>query len=114
MSELLFTSSATAAHNIFPEELMDKVDEAYEEGCIASFFVCRGDFDTALKDGKKKVLEQTKSRLENRYPEDFHDWMSSWSCFKADNRISGTGSKISYTAGEKNKQKRARKKRKKK
>ncbi|NIM12025.1 MAG: DUF1186 domain-containing protein [Candidatus Aminicenantes bacterium] len=108
-SDLLFTTFARVAYNIYPEELMHHIDKAYEEGLIASFFICREDIERGLKQGKEKTLEETRAELERRFPDDIHDKMSWWACFKSDNRYTQSGQKVLYTSTEKNKKKRARK-----
>jgi hypothetical protein len=108
-SDLLLTTFARVAHDIYPEALIHHLDKAYEEGMIASFFICREDFESALKQGKEKTLEETRAELERRFPKDFHDKMSWWACFNSNNRYTSSGQKIPHTTTEKNKKKRTRK-----
>jgi len=113
-SDLLFTTFARVAHNIYPEELMTYIDKGYDEGLIASIFIAREDIERCLKEGKEKTLKEAQTKLERRFPENIHDRMSWWACFRSDNRYTLSGQKILHTKTEKNKKKRARKRKKRK
>ena len=68
--------------NLYPEELMDTIERAYENELIFSGMIRYEDFKRALADGREKCLEGLKIDLEQQSPEDFHDSMSWWACFK--------------------------------
>ena len=85
------------------------IEKGYDESLIASFFICRDDVENCIKEGKEKALEETRAELERRFPENIHDKMSWWACFKSDNWYTTSGKKILHTRTEKNKKKRARK-----
>ncbi|MCP5051192.1 MAG: DUF1186 domain-containing protein [bacterium] len=110
--EVLLSTFTNVAVNIYPEELMDIIDKAYEEEFVSTLFMTKKNIETTLEAGKEKVLENTRKRLKRRFPDNFHNRMSWWHCFKADNRYNKSGSKILYSPTEKNKAKRNRKKKK--
>lgn len=67
--------------DLYPEELMDTITKAYDEGLIYSGIVGYNDIKKALADGKETCLERLKSDLERRSLDDLHDSMSWWACF---------------------------------
>lgn len=110
--ELCFTTLVLISYDIHPEELMERINTAYDDGVISSILIDRESIRKRLKEDKAKVLEETKEKLLQRwFPEDFHEKMSWWSCFKSSNRYTASGKKILHTASEKNKHKRNKKKR---
>ncbi len=72
--------------DLYPEELMDTVKKAYENGLIFSGMVRYEDFKTALADGKEKCLERLKIDLERQSLDDLHESMSWWACFNGEQR----------------------------
>jgi hypothetical protein len=67
--------------DLYPEELMDLIHSAYEQGLIDESFVGIDEFQQALKDGKETCLADLSERLSNRSLEDFHKSMEWWACF---------------------------------
>ena len=72
---------ATCVHDIYPEELMDSIEKAYEQGLINSFFICQDDFDKVLKEGKEKCLEKLRAKIQSKQMDNIHDSMSWWAGF---------------------------------
>ena len=68
-------------YDLYPEELMDTIEKAYESDLIFSGIVGYDDFKNALADGKEKCLERLKADLDWRSLDDIHASMSGWACF---------------------------------
>lgn len=73
--------------NLYPEEIMDVIKQAYDDELIMSGIIKYSDFEKALKLGKDKCLEKLKIDLEQNSLDDIHAAMSWWACFE-DNSIS--------------------------
>jgi hypothetical protein len=102
---------ARHSYNIFPEELMDTINKAYEDGLIAPGFIGPQDFEAVLKAGKTTRLEAIKAELHKNSLDDIHNRMSWWACFNQKKpRISPSPS--SSKKSNKNKTKSKKKKRK--
>lgn len=71
--------------DLYPEELMDRIEKAYEEGLIYPSTIGYEEFKDALRDGKEKCLNNLKMDLEYRSLDNIHDCMSWWACFKQEN-----------------------------
>jgi len=67
--------------DIYPEEIMSTIKQAYENGLIASGMIGYEDFEKALEDGQEKCLEKLKIDLERHSLDDIHAGMSWWACF---------------------------------
>jgi hypothetical protein len=72
---------ACAICDLYPEELMNQVQEAYKQDLIDPVFVGIENFQKALKDGKEKCLDGLRQRLSAHYLDDFHQTMGEWACF---------------------------------
>lgn len=79
---------ATIVWKLYPEEIMDTIKQAYEDGLIFPGMIGYEDFKEALEDGKEKCLGRLKNDLERRSLDDIHDSMSWWACFKQDKKKS--------------------------
>ena len=77
----LYTSLANAVCDIYPEELMDKIEKAYEQDLIDTFSIELDDFKVALVLGKESALGRIKEDMERRLSEDIHERISWWTCF---------------------------------
>ena len=67
--------------DLYPEEIMDVIKQAYEDGLIMPGLINYNDFDEALVLGKDKCLEKLKTDLERNSLDDIHGAMSWWACF---------------------------------
>jgi len=74
--------------DLYPEEIMATIKQAYEDDLIFSGMIGYEDFEKALEDGKEKCLERLKNDLERRSLDDIHDSMSWWACFNQDKKDS--------------------------
>jgi len=72
---------ANLVADLYPEEVMDTIKQAYEDGLIASGLVRYEDFEKVLADGQEKCLEWLKIDLERNSLDDIHAGMSWWACF---------------------------------
>jgi hypothetical protein len=76
-----YSQLACSICDLYPEELMDKVHAAYDQGLIDKFFVGIEEFQEALKDGKEKCLANLSEQLSRHSLEDIHKSMEWWACF---------------------------------
>ena len=72
---------ANFVYDLYPEELMDTIDTAFDDNLIATGIIRYEDFENALEDGIEKCLERLKTDLEGRAIDDMHESMSWWACF---------------------------------
>lgn len=68
--------------DLYPEELMDIVTRAFDDGLISGGFVDRESFDIALERGMAYALHKAKEERKRYTPQNFHDRMSWWACFE--------------------------------
>lgn len=73
---------ADAACDLYPEELMDKIKDAYETGRIDSWYISYKTLEGALGGSVEDSLNQVKLELERRSLDDLHEQMASWACFE--------------------------------
>jgi hypothetical protein len=73
---------ATCVYDIYPEEMMKTIENAYEEGLIHPGYVGYEKFVEVLKEGKEKCIESLRAKLKERQIDNIHDSMSWWACFK--------------------------------
>ena len=109
---------ACLVYELYPEELMDTITRAYEDGLIHPGMISYQSFERALRCDKNEHLEDLRKNFERRSLDDIHASMSWWACFNPESEESvpmdyhsvnpsGTSSNKSQ------KQKRAKKKKKK-
>jgi len=67
--------------DIYPQELMPVIEDAFERGLLDSGYVVEADFDRALGSSVDKSLEYVHQEMERRPWNDLHSLMSGWSCF---------------------------------
>lgn len=72
---------ATAVYEIYPEELMDVIKQAYQDDLIWSGHIGLDSFEWALKQGKEQTLAEIRADVERNSLEDVHEHMSWWACF---------------------------------
>ena len=100
--------------DLYPEELMDTIKKAYEEGLIFPGIIRYKAFEDALRDGKEKCLSKLRLDLKNRALDNIHDSMSWWACFKQENEPPVTSVVDSLATIDRTKKKSGKKKAKKK
>jgi hypothetical protein len=110
---------ACLVHDLHPEELMDTITRAYENGLVNSGMIDYQSFEHALGGDKDKHLEDLRKEFERRSLDDIHDSMSWWACFNPESEApfpmdyDPEDSAEMYT-NKSQKQKRAKKKKRKK
>jgi hypothetical protein len=72
---------ATCAYYLYPEEIMDTIKKAYDDGLIFSGAIGYGEFEEMLEAGEEKCLERLKNNYKRQSLDDIHDSMSGWACF---------------------------------
>jgi hypothetical protein len=77
---------ACLVYELYPEELMETINGAFEDGLINPLIVAYTDFEQALERGKERCLERLKDDFERRSLDDLHKSMSWWACFDANDR----------------------------
>jgi hypothetical protein len=74
-------------HDIYPEELMDTIEQAYKDELISPGFISYHDFENALKAGKEKCYEKIRLNLQENSLDDLHARMSWWACFRQEKSV---------------------------
>ena len=73
---------ANAVCDLYPEELIDVIREAYDRDLISKQIIGYDSFERALRIGSKAAAYQEIRQERKRYmPRDFHDRMSWWANF---------------------------------
>lgn len=81
---------ASSVCDLYPEESMDIIRQAYDDGLIMPQIIAYSDFEEALKRGKDKCLEELKIDFERNRLDDIHATMSWWACFKDEKTFSSS------------------------
>lgn len=68
--------------NLYPEELMDYIKEAYELGLIDALCISPEDVEDALRQGKEETLKELKNHTDAKCNIDTIKSLKSWYCFK--------------------------------
>jgi len=76
---MIWNGLASACADLWPEEVMDKIRDAYEEGYIEPGYIGWDDIQDALARGKEASLRFLKDRY--RMISDVEAEMSWWACF---------------------------------
>jgi hypothetical protein len=98
---------------LYPEELMDTIKKAYQDGLISPGYIQYKHFEKALQDGKEICLEKVRKKLQRRSMDDLHRSMSWWACFDRQKEPFLPVSNASIQQSKKNKKKAKKKKRRK-
>ena len=80
-SSHFWDEAAICILDLYPEEKMDIITDAYERGLIWHGFIGIQAFEDALAQDKESFLQERKYYLEMDFPDDFHEYMSWWACF---------------------------------
>jgi len=68
--------------DMYPEGMMEVIEKAYCDGLIYPGFVGIEDFERTLAAGKEHAFEEIRTEIRDRSPENVHDCMSWWACFR--------------------------------
>lgn len=79
---------ACLVYELYPEELMETINRAYENGLIHPGMIGYDDFKPALVRGKEKCLTDLTAAYKRRSLDDVHKSMSGWACFKGNEKVS--------------------------
>ncbi len=90
----VWSQLADAACDLYPEELIDKLKDAYDKGRIDSWTVSYEDMEEALQGGEEACLEKVKKRLEARSFDDLHERMEWWACFNPNREDAAHGADL--------------------
>jgi hypothetical protein len=77
----LWSLLACHVYELYPEELMDTISRAFEDGLIHPGIIDYQSFERALRRGKKKQLENLRKDFERKSLDNIHAGMSWWACF---------------------------------
>ncbi|MCK4305190.1 MAG: DUF1186 domain-containing protein [Candidatus Eisenbacteria sp.] len=114
----LSSMASARINDLYPEELMDTIEKAFEDGLISPFYIGLEDFRRTLERGKEETLERLRKRMEQVSLDDIHASMSWWACFRDEHHIpsfpahriaSGTAKRKRSKAERKRKAERRRK-----
>lgn len=72
---------ACIVYELYPEEVMETINRAYEDGLIHPEMIGHNDFKKALARGKEECLADLKRNYERSSLDDVHKSMSWWACF---------------------------------
>jgi Protein of unknown function (DUF1186) len=73
---------AVCVYDLYPEELMETIEKAYEEGLIHPGYVGYGEFTELLKIDKEKCLEKFRKKIKQYQMDDIHESMEWWASFR--------------------------------
>jgi hypothetical protein len=79
---------ASSVCDLYPEELMGVIKKAFDNGLISEWIIDYAFFEETLRRGKAQVLQRVKDDLERYMPDDVHQRMSWWACFKQEEQVS--------------------------
>ena len=73
---------ATCIYDIYPEELLETIEKAYDDGLIHPGYIHYEAFTKILQGSKEKCLDSLKAKIQQRQMDNIHKSMSWWACFK--------------------------------
>jgi hypothetical protein len=73
---------ASSICDLYPEELMDVIKKGFDDGLISSWVIDYPFFEETLERGKERAFTEVRDSLGRYMPDDFHDRMSWWACFR--------------------------------
>jgi len=77
----LLEETASSVCDLYPEELMETIRNAYDKGVIWPGYIGLKEFDEALAQDKDEYLQKIKDGLAIKFSSKFHDYMSRWAAF---------------------------------
>jgi hypothetical protein len=78
---------ASSVCDLYPQELMDVIGQAFEDGLISGWFIDYASFEETLARGKNRALKRARDNLKQYTPRSFHDRMSWWACFRQQPKV---------------------------
>jgi len=86
ISGTLYDMIAGCVVDLYPEELMETIEAAYEKGLIHPGYISHDNIKRTLARGKERCLLDLQADLERRSLDDVHKSMSWWACFNESSR----------------------------
>ena len=80
-SSHFWDEAASCVHDLYPEELMEIITDAYDRELIWPGYMGIESFEEALSQDKNAFLQKRKTYLEMDFRNDFHGYMSWWVAF---------------------------------
>jgi hypothetical protein len=80
----LLDETASSICDLYPEELMETIRNAYDKGVIWPGYIGIEEFEEALTKEKEEYLEGIKGGLATKFSSNFHDYLSGWAAFRND------------------------------
>jgi len=74
--------------NLYPEEKMDIIEQAFQNDLIDPTFIGPESFEKVLEDGKEKTLEDLRRKMQRKSLDDVHEYMSWWAMFNPERQHS--------------------------
>ncbi|MDY6906030.1 MAG: DUF1186 domain-containing protein [Thermodesulfobacteriota bacterium] len=68
--------------DLYPAEVIDVIQKAYEDGLIFPGMIAYDDFEFALERGEADCLDRLRTYLEWGRLDDLHEVMERWACFR--------------------------------
>jgi hypothetical protein len=78
---------ASSVCDLYPEELMPVIKKAFADRLISTWFIGPESFERTLAQGKERSLGKAKDDLKRYMPDDVHDHMSWWACFRQQPKV---------------------------
>jgi len=75
-SSYFWDQAASCIHDLYPEEQMEIITDAYEQGLIWPGFIGIESFEEALAQDKEAFLQERKNYLKIDFRDDFHGYLS--------------------------------------
>ncbi|MFN8458219.1 MAG: DUF1186 domain-containing protein [Anaerolineae bacterium] len=107
---VFWSSIAGDIYDLYPEELMEVIRQAYERELIDLMDIGLDSFEEALREGQEKTLAQTRAQMERRSFDDLHARMSWWAMFEAETEPIARKPAALPSAHKRQNQKKARRK----
>jgi hypothetical protein len=81
--DFIWSALVVACCDLYPQELLQEIERAYDDGLVDSFHVRMEDVQDTLAEGQDEVLQRSKQHREGLI-EDTVAEMNWWACFEAD------------------------------
>jgi len=103
---------ANSVCDLYPEGMMEVIEKAFRDRLISPWVIRIEDFERTLRVGKEQAFERVNTRIRRKSPENVHDYMSWWACFRTrePSRSSSTPSSEKVRPKSKNNEKAKRRK----
>lgn len=75
---------ASTLYDLYPEEYMEVIENAYKKGMIDPFMIRLEDFQENLELGLEPALQKLRAEYKRRISDDVHGYLESWACFRSD------------------------------